>query len=239
MIIKDCIGFGDGTLIPLAFKPSQKDYTNFNGRKGKYTITMFIICDHRQRICYYHAGWPGNVHNEQVFSNCKVCVEAENHFSTGQYILTDSALTPRDFVNPQYKKAQNQTRLPSNQERFYSICAKPCVAVEHCVGMLKSPFPFLRDIWLRLTQKKKSFCCLQRYIRVAVILHNLMIGYDDDNFDYDLEENKHTSNDVYVALNPNTNMVGPTARQRLQNYLERVDAHSVIVTRNRLMKNKI
>ena len=48
--INDCVGIGDGTLLPLAFKPQREDFTDFNGRKGGYTLTMFIICDHMHRI---------------------------------------------------------------------------------------------------------------------------------------------------------------------------------------------
>ena len=192
---------------------------------------MFVVCDNKRRIRYYHAGWPGNVHDERVFSTSSICKNPTRYFSTGQYLLTDSALVPRDFVIPQYKKAQGQTHLDEDSERFNTICAKPRVHVEHCIGMLKSRFPFLRDIRLRLTTKKSSFLRLQRYIRVAVILHNLMIGFDDPNFDYDDDDNQPTSNDDFVALNPNSNMIGPTARQRLHNYLDAMDAYSVVVTR--------
>ena len=65
--INGCIGIPDGTLLPLGFKPTREDYTDFYGRKGTYTLTMMIICDHLHRIRYYHAGWPGSVHDERVF----------------------------------------------------------------------------------------------------------------------------------------------------------------------------
>ena len=65
--INDCVGIADGTLLPLGFRPQRNDAANFHGRKLAYTITMLIICDHKKRIRYYHAGWPGNVHDERVF----------------------------------------------------------------------------------------------------------------------------------------------------------------------------
>ena len=116
--INQCVGIGDGTLLPLAFKPQRKDYTDFNGRKGGYTLTMFIICDHLHRIHYYHAGWPGNVHDERVFRNSSICKLPANYFSPGEYMLSHSAVAPRAFVVPQYKKNYNQTDLPTEKIQF-------------------------------------------------------------------------------------------------------------------------
>ena len=125
----------DGTLLPLGFKPTREDYTDFYGQKGTYTLTMLIICDHLHQIRYYHAGWPGSVHDERVFRNTKVCLKPSNHFSKGEYILSDSAITARCFVVPQHKKPSNGV-MDLYQVQFNTICATPCVLVEHCIGTL-------------------------------------------------------------------------------------------------------
>ena len=58
-----------------------------------------------------------------------------------------------------------------------------------------------------------------------------MIGYNDPNFNYNDVDNQPTTNDDFVAINPNSNMIGPTARQRLHNYLIAKDAYAVVTTR--------
>ena len=178
--INQCVGIGDGTLLPLAFKPSRDDFTDFYGRKGGYTLTMFIISDHLNRIRYYHAGWPGAVHDERVFRNTRVCLQPHNYFSSKQYILCDSAVTARDFVVPQYKKVIGDVSLPPDKMQFNTICAKPRVAVEHTIGCLKGRFPMLRNIRVRITDNKESIHKIQRYIRLCVVLHNLMIGFNEE-----------------------------------------------------------
>ena len=44
-----CVGIVDGSLFPLAFKPSLhgEDYMS---RKGGYGVNGMIICDHRARV---------------------------------------------------------------------------------------------------------------------------------------------------------------------------------------------
>ena len=93
-------------MLPLGFKPTQEDYTDYGGKQS-YTLTMLIICDHLNQIRYYHARWPGSVHDKRVFCNTKICLKLSNYFSSGEYILSDSAITACDFVVPQYKKPSN------------------------------------------------------------------------------------------------------------------------------------
>jgi hypothetical protein len=38
--LPNCIGVADGTLLPLAFRPSTDDYADYKGRKMLYTLTM-------------------------------------------------------------------------------------------------------------------------------------------------------------------------------------------------------
>ena len=60
----------NGALLLLAFKPCRDDFPVLKGRKMLYTLSVMIIHDHLLRIRYYHAGFPGNVHDERVYRNC-------------------------------------------------------------------------------------------------------------------------------------------------------------------------
>ena len=88
-----CVGLIDGTLLPLASKP-QLHGENYLSRKRFYAIVMLVVCDDQSRIIYYHIGWPGSVHDNRVWRNCKLNLESESMFSPKEYLLGDSAFTP-------------------------------------------------------------------------------------------------------------------------------------------------
>ena len=212
-------------------KPSREDFPDFNGRKGHYTITCFVICDHKQRIRYYHSGWPGNVHDERVFRTTTIAKAPEKHFSTNQYILSDSALVARDTVVPQFKKNYNATDLAEDKQHFNTICAAPRVIVEHCIGTWKERFPFLRNIRMRITHDPNTMIRIQRYVRATVILHNLMVGYDDEYVDQDNITNDERNTSLLLQpLRPmNEDGVGDERRIKLQNYLAARDVYAVVI----------
>jgi hypothetical protein len=73
----NCIGFVDGRVFPLVFKPTEygEDYWY---RKGGYAIHSLIICDDEMRILDYLVGYPGSVHDNRVWSKTDQC----NHTTT-------------------------------------------------------------------------------------------------------------------------------------------------------------
>ena len=98
--------------------------------------------------------------------------------------------------------------------QFNTICATPRVMVEHCIGTLKGRFPFLRNIRIKITEEPESIRKIQRYIRVAVILHNLMVGFNEEQFEYEednIDNNNNAQNNNETAFsftNPNTDGIG-------------------------------
>ena len=112
------------------------------------------------------------------------------------------------------------------EEEFNYIIAKPRVSVEHTIGILKAWFCWLRQIRLKITEDKKSMIRLQRYIRVCVILHNLLIGWNDDSFEEDAED-VEKENDGYDFV---TTDEPPTGEQRREQLLSYLDNRSVYLT---------
>ena len=102
--IPNIVGIADGTLLPLAFKPCREDFSDFKGRKMLYTLSVMIINDHLLRICYYHAGFPGNVHDERVYRNFDLAKNPDLYFDIMHFFVGDSAFTPRLKMVPVYKK---------------------------------------------------------------------------------------------------------------------------------------
>ena len=161
----------DGTLLPLAFKPSREDFPDFKGRKLLYTLIVMIVNDHQLRIRYYNTWWPGNVHDERVFRNCDLARNHDDYFDVIQLLIGDSAFTPRSFVVPVFKK-KTGVFLTADEERSNTILSQARILSENCIGLLKGRFPFLWCIRCLITNKKRFFKRVLWYLRVCIILHN-------------------------------------------------------------------
>jgi len=175
---RNCVGFIDGTLFPLAFQPRTEDSPDYSGRKYGYSISSLIVCDDQRLIQYYLAGWPGSAHDNRIFKQTGLYQSPEKFFSSIEYLLGDSAFENTWFMVSAYKKPANMT-LPREQEVFNSALAKPRVISEQTIGILKGRFPWLRHIRMHITDDRKSLRRILRYVEVCIILHNLLIKQED------------------------------------------------------------
>ena len=130
------IGISDVIFLPLAFKPYRVYFPDFKGPKMLYTLSVIIINDHLLQICYYHAGFPGNVHDERVNRNCDLAKNPDLYFDIMQFFVEDSAFTPRPMMVPVYKKTAVTTLSPE-KEKFNTILSKPQVISENCIAFFK------------------------------------------------------------------------------------------------------
>lgn len=180
-LFPNCIGFIDGTLLPLAHRPILHG-ENYLSRKKFYAIVMLVVCDDNSRMLCHHIGWPGSVHDNGVWRNCKLNKRPGEFFSNGQYLLGDSAFTASAIMVPPFKNTAGGS-LSSNKNAFNTLLSKPRVKSEHCIGILKGRFPFLKQIHLKLGNKIH----MQRIIkhsRGCVVLHNFLRDEDDDDEDW-------------------------------------------------------
>ncbi|POW02539.1 hypothetical protein PSHT_12080 [Puccinia striiformis] len=97
-----CVGFVDGTTIPLSQKP-PKDGSHYWDRKKRYSISVTLICDVNKKFISYLAGYPGSCHDAYVFSNMKVAQQPQQYFDRNQFLLADSAYSSDQYVIPAYK----------------------------------------------------------------------------------------------------------------------------------------
>ena len=150
-----CVGIADGTLFPLAFEPETKDAPDYSGRKFGYSISTMIICNHKRRFRHYLAGYPGSAHDSRVFGATKVATNPETHFQQREYCLGDSAFENFWFVVSAFKKTKGVI-ISAAHEKFNTKMARIRIISEHCIGMLKGIFPWLRSIRLKITEDKTS-----------------------------------------------------------------------------------
>jgi DDE superfamily endonuclease len=167
----NCVGFIDGTLLPLSARPLLHG-ENYLSRKKFYAVVMLIVCDEQSRVLYYHIGWPGSVHDNRVWRNCAMQKHPSRFFSKKQYLLGDSAFTASNIMIPPFK-THGGGSLSNNKTAFNTLLAKPRVKSEHCIGILKGRFPFLRNIRLKIATKEDMHRLID-YVRGTVILHNFL-----------------------------------------------------------------
>lgn len=193
-----CVGFVDGTLFPVYSKPSinGEDYYT---RKGFYGMAGMVVCDDQRRILHIDLGWPGSVHDARVWGNSSFKRNPAKYFTRGEYLLADSGYPTSDYIVSAYKRVRGFS-LSRIHEKFNKRLAQCRFVNEHTIGILKSRFPSLRGMRVDLsTTAGASFMIFM--IRCAVVLHNLLSGDADDDWDpslHDFDES-HELDDCTVA----------------------------------------
>ena len=174
------VGIIDGTLIGLDFRPEAFHECYFS-RKSMYALNVMVVCDDRRRIIYYNAGWPGSTHDNRVFRNTKLYLKRGEYFSHREYLLGDSAYSASPIMVQSFKKQSGQANLPPNNEFFNTRLAQVRIKSEHCIGILKGRFRCLKRNNIRVKKSVKEVKELVDLIGACVIMHNLLIDYDEDD----------------------------------------------------------
>ena len=174
----DCVGLIDGTLFPLRFKPARVDAPDFSGRKFAYSLSTLIVCDDQKRIRYYLSGWPGTAHDNRIFTRSDLYLSPDDFFTELQYLLGDSAYEVLRFLIPAYRKPRGMF-ISREHEYFNTALGRARVLSEHCIGILKGRFPWLKCIPCKLTENVESLRRILEYIDCCVILHNLLVQRND------------------------------------------------------------
>jgi hypothetical protein len=177
---RHCVGIIDGTLIVLDFRPEQF-HECYYSRKSCYALNVMVICDDKKRVTFYLAGWPGSTHDNRVFRNSKLFRNRIEYFSRFEYLLGDSAYSCSSVMVQAFKKHAGCARLPREQEIFNTRLAKVRIASEHCIGILKGRFGCLKRNNIKFKKTNKEVKELVNIIGACIVLHNLLINYDEDD----------------------------------------------------------
>jgi len=182
-----CVGFVDGTTIPLFQRPGQNGEVFFDC-KHRYSLNVQIICDCDRRITYAYGGWPGSCCDSTVFSKTDVAINPHRYFDQGEYILADSAYIPSETVVPLYI---GQAAEVERNTCFNWCVAKSRVRNEHSIGILKSRWASLQGLRLALNEREDMYHIL-RWVRCCIILHNMLAdlgnAWEDEENDLVLPE---------------------------------------------------
>ncbi|OWY95948.1 hypothetical protein PHMEG_00033908 [Phytophthora megakarya] len=77
----NCVGVTDGTLFPLASKPSSHG-EDYYSRKASYSVNALITCDDVARVRDIVVGWPGSVHDNRVWTNSRLAMRPKTTSNT-------------------------------------------------------------------------------------------------------------------------------------------------------------
>lgn len=177
-----CVSIVDGTLFPLAFEPYTKDAPDYSGRKYGYSLSTLILCDHKRRIRHYLAGFPGSVHDNRIWKASKMYADPKSYFSDREYCIGDSAFANSSFMVSAFKKPKGLA-IPVQHVKFNEKLASMRIISEHCIGMLKGRFPWLRSIRLTLTENKRSLTKILLLLEATIVLHNMLIEFGEQERD--------------------------------------------------------
>jgi len=206
----NCVGIADGTFLPLAFEPEASDAPDYSGRKYGFSITTIIICDYNNKIRYYLSGYLGSCHDNRVYNNTGFVKNPEDYFSPMEFNMGNSAFANNPFMVSLFRKAKGQLLEPDHKA-FNAKLAKLRIRSEHCIGILKGRFPWLRSIRMKVTDDPKSMRRILHLIDATVILHNMLIEFreeekkewideDDCSVHYDLL--REPTDELNQAINP-------------------------------------
>ena len=177
---RHCVGIIDGTLIILDHRP-EAYHECYYSRKCFYALNVMIVCDDNKRITYYNAGWPGSTHDNRVFRNTDLYLNRGDYFSRREYLLGDSAYSASPVMVQAFKKQTSEAELSGHRAFFNTVLAQVRISSEHCIGMLKGRFRCLKRNNIKLKKETKEVKELVDLIGACVVLHNLLINYEENN----------------------------------------------------------
>jgi DDE superfamily endonuclease len=168
-----CVGIVDGTLFPLARRPSRQDFSDFSGREKGFQLSTIIVCDDNKLIRYHLSGFPGCTHDNRIFQHSMIASNPHTYLSqqNGEYLLGDSAFQNEWYMVTSFKAPPNAP-LPPNRRMFNRILNRPWIIVEHTIGLLKNRFSWLHRIQSKLTDADRTLVQILRQIEVCIVLHN-------------------------------------------------------------------
>ena len=148
-------------------------------------------------IVDYSLGHTGSMYDTWAFRSTRTFKDHKKIFGHGEWMWADFAYTPETWSVAPFKKPVNG-QLTADQRTYNYWVSKvsfmPCskfnephcsqirIRVEHMIGMLKGTFQSLKEIRIQLVNTKRHMVIIM-WARVCIILHNLIIRIEGDNFD--------------------------------------------------------
>jgi hypothetical protein len=162
------------------------------------TYTLQIISQPQNLLIVdYSLGHTGSVHDAWAFRSTRTFKNHNRIFGPGEWMWADSAYPPETWSVAPFKKPVNgqltadqrtynywvsKASCTPHSKLYGSYCLQIRIRVEHTMGMLKGTFQSLKEIRIQLVNVKRHMIIIM-WARVCIVLHNLIIRIEGDNFD--------------------------------------------------------
>lgn len=176
-----CVGYLDGSIIGLRYKPKVETATYWSGRKKLYGMNLQAICDSSHAFRYVQIGFPGSVSDSSAFSATDFYSSAHTYLGLGEYVLADKGYTCTPRCITPYKRPRAR-QIANRYKHFNEVHAAVRINIEHSFGILKARFPSLDFIPLYFSSAEDHGQFV-KWILVTIILHNFL-EYAEDSDDY-------------------------------------------------------
>ena len=127
-------------------------------------------------IVDYSYGLTGSAHNATAFEHTGAVKHPEWFFEGDEFAWTHSAYPLNKRTIPVHKKP---TSLRCENTIFDHAVSHLRVRSEHCMGALKGRFQCLCGLHVAINSPKSHFKATH-WIKVAIILHNLVINVEGE-----------------------------------------------------------
>jgi hypothetical protein len=81
-----CVGFVDGTTIPMFQRPGF-DGEVFFDRKKRYSLNAQIVCDCDKYITTFSTGWPGSTGDSKAYKRMQLHLDPTQFFDEGKLFM--------------------------------------------------------------------------------------------------------------------------------------------------------
>jgi hypothetical protein len=132
----------------------------------------------------------------------------------GQFLLADSGYAAKWFVCTPYTKPLSEE---AHNGLFNELFSRARVLIEHVNGILKARWQCLKGLrnQMRTTKELASIC---QHIIACLVLHNLMIDFDDDWEEEDIPIEEGIARHL-LDVEDVDRMTGNELRERVQEHL--------------------
>lgn len=172
-----CIGFVDGFLLDLGEKPIYQPENFYCHNKQKFMANATMVCDYQLKIIYAQAGDYGSVHDARVLREGDLGRNASELFSPDQFILGDSAYPLKSWILPLKQHNYHKKELSGSDIEFNKYISKMRVRVENCFAAVKSRFPSIDLLNIKI-RTEKDIERLNEWFIVCCSLHNFCLEID-------------------------------------------------------------
>lgn len=134
----------------------------YRNRKGYFSINVQVICDASLKFLNVVGRWPGSVHDNTIFNNCRIRRKFEQGAFPNCVLLGDSGYAIRNYFLTPLANPTNRAQTLYNESliRTRNI-------VERSIGVWKRRFPVMA---YRLRLKMETVLAI---IPATAVLHNI------------------------------------------------------------------